>query len=101
MPSLNRTLGNRAGSNAAELLLGALGSYLSVGYAANAAHIGIKLNTLRMEIAGDIDLRGFLGISKDIRPSYESISCIVYADVGGPKEELNETTSKFDVRRAE
>jgi len=81
-------LGERAGPNAVELLLGALGSCLSVGYAANAAHMGIELETLRLEMEGDVDLRGFLGISEDVRPGYESISCTVYVDGDAPEEEL-------------
>lgn len=39
-------LGNRTAPNAVELLLAALGSCLSVGYAANAAAMGIELDNL-------------------------------------------------------
>lgn len=51
-------LGERTAPNAVELLLAALGSCLSVGYAANAADMGIELHDLRFELEGDIDLRG-------------------------------------------
>lgn len=81
-------LGERAGPNAVEMLLGALGSCLTVGYAANAAHMGIELDELRLEMEGDVDLRGFLGISEDVRPGYESISCTVYVDADAPEAEL-------------
>jgi len=81
-------LGERAGPNAVELLLAALGSCLSVGYAANAAHMGIELDELRFEMEGDVDLRGFLGISEDVRPGYESITCTVYLDADASDEEL-------------
>ncbi|WP_435348169.1 OsmC family protein [Haloarchaeobius sp. HRN-SO-5] len=81
-------LGERTGPNAVELLLGALGSCLSVGYAANAAHMGIELDELRFEMEGDVDLRGFLGISEDVRPGYDSITCTVYVDADATEEEL-------------
>lgn len=81
-------LGERAGPNAVELLLGALGSCLSVGYAANAAAMGIELDELRFEMDGDIDLRGFLGISEDVRPGYESMTCTAYVESDASEDEL-------------
>ena len=89
-------LGERAGPNAVELLLGALGSCLSVGYAANAAHMGIEIDKLRLEMEGDVDLRGFLGITTDVRPGYESISCTVHVDADAPKEELVELRERVE-----
>ena len=83
-------LGERSGPNAVELLLGALGSCLSVGYAANAAAMGIELDGLRFEMEGDVDLRGFLGISEDVRPGYESITCAVHLDTEASEGELEE-----------
>lgn len=81
-------LGERTGPNAVELLLGALGSCLSVGYAAHAAAMDVELEDLRIEMAGDLDLRGFLGMSDDVRPGYESIGCTVYVDADATEEEL-------------
>lgn len=81
-------LGERAGPNAVELLLGALGSCLSVGYAANAAAMGIELDDLRFEMEGDVDLRGFLGISEDVRPGYESMTCTAYVESDASEDEL-------------
>jgi uncharacterized OsmC-like protein len=83
-------LGERTAPNAVEFLLGALGSCLSVGYAANAAAMGIELDDLRFEMEGDVDLRGFLGISEDVRPGYESITCTVYIDSDASEDELEE-----------
>lgn len=83
-------LGERTAPNAVEMLLGALGSCLSVGYAAHAAGMGIDLEDVRFEMEGDVDLRGFLGISEDVRPGYESISCTVYVDADATEEELME-----------
>jgi uncharacterized OsmC-like protein len=81
-------LGERTAANAVELLLGALGSCLSVGYAAHAAAMGIELDSLRFEMDGDIDLRGFLGISEDVRPGYESIDCTAYVTTDASEADL-------------
>lgn len=83
-------LGERTAPNAVEMLLGALGSCLTVGYAANAAAMGIELDSLRFEMEGDVDLRGFLAISEDVRPGYESMSCTVYVDADASEDELME-----------
>ena len=89
-------LGERTAPNAVELLLAALGSCLSVGYAANAAAMGIELHDLRFELEGDIDLRGFLGISEDVRPGYNTVTCTVYIDADASEEELAELRERVE-----
>jgi len=83
-------LGERTAPNAVELLLAALGSCLSVGYAANAAAMGIELDDLRFELSGEVDLRGFLGISEDVRAGYEEVTVTTYIDADASEEELAE-----------
>lgn len=89
-------LGRRTAPNAVELLLAALGSCLSVGYAANAAAMDIELTDLRFELAGDVDLRGFLGISEDVRPGYETVTCTTYIDADASEEELAELRERVE-----
>ncbi|MGM0606755.1 MAG: OsmC family protein [Halobacteriota archaeon] len=89
-------LGDRTAPNAVELLLAALGSCLSVGYAANAAAMGIELNDLRFELDGDVDLRGFLGISDDVRAGFNSLSCTAYVDADASEEELAELRTRVE-----
>ena len=89
-------LGERTAPNAVELLLAALGSCLSVGYAANAAAMGIELRDLRFEMEGDVDLRGFLGISDEVRAGYENIICTVYLDADASEEELAELRERVE-----
>lgn len=66
-------LGSNAGPNAVEVVLAALGFCYGVGYAANAAARGIDLEELRYEVEGDIDVRNFLGMTKDTRPGFSEI----------------------------
>lgn len=89
-------LGKRAAPNAVELLLAALGSCLSVGYAANAAAMGIELDDLRFELEGDIDLRGFLGISEDVRAGYNTVTCTAFIEADISEEELVELQNRVE-----
>lgn len=89
-------LGDRTAPNAVELLLAALGSCLTVGYAANAAAMDIALEDLRFEIEGDLDLRGFLGISEDTRPGYESLTCRAHIDADASEDELAELRERVE-----
>lgn len=89
-------LGTRTAPNAAELLLAALGSCLSVGYAANAAAMGIDLDSLRFELEGDVDLRGFLGISEDVRAGYNALSCTAHVDADASAAELEELRARVE-----
>lgn len=89
-------LGQRTAPNAVELLLAALGSCLSVGYAANAAAMDIELEDLRFEMEGDLDLRGFLGISEDTRPGYERVTCTTYVDASATEEQLQELRDRVE-----
>jgi uncharacterized OsmC-like protein len=66
-------LGANQGANAVELLLAGLTACLSVGIAYNAAARGIEIQEMRLDISGDIDLHGFLGLSDTIRPGCQSI----------------------------
>jgi len=59
-----------------------------VGYAANAAAMGIELDDLRFELSGEVDLRGFLGISEDVRAGYESVTVTTYVEADAPAAEL-------------
>lgn len=89
-------LGERTAPNAVELLLTALGSCLTVGYAANAAAMDIELDDLRFEMAGEVDLRGFLGIADDVRAGYETVTCTTYIDAAASEAELAELRERVE-----
>ncbi|WP_436345120.1 OsmC family protein [Natronorubrum sp. FCH18a] len=89
-------LGERTAPNAVELLLAALGSCLSVGYAAHAAAMGIELEELRFELEGDIDLRGFLGIADDVRAGYNAVTCTAYVETDASADELAELRDRVE-----
>ncbi|MDP3941275.1 MAG: OsmC family protein, partial [bacterium] len=83
-------LGEDYGANAVEAVLHALASCLGVGFAYNAAAKGIKIESLEFDVEGTLDLQGFLGLSKTIRPGYENITVRYKVTADAPREKLEE-----------
>jgi uncharacterized OsmC-like protein len=65
-------------ANPQEYLLAALNACMIVGYSAVCALQGIKLEELRIETEGNIDLRGFLGIDSSVKPGYDCLHYTVH-----------------------
>jgi hypothetical protein len=68
-----------------------------VGYVAGAAVRGIRLDSLEIKSRGELDLRGFLGLSDDVAPGYEAIDYEVrIKGDGSPQdfEEIHQTVMK-------
>lgn len=79
-------LGNNQYANPQDYLLSALNACMMVGYAAVAALMGIELTKLEVEIEGDIDLRGFLGLA-NVPRGYPSLRQTVrIAGTGTPEQ---------------
>ncbi len=83
-------LGGDSAINPLELLMAALNSCLMVSYVAGAAIKGIELESIEIESAGELDLRGFLGIGRDVSPGYETIRYTVYIKGDGTPQEFRE-----------
>jgi len=65
--------GNDDGANPVEHLLNALAACVTTSMVAHAAVRGIHIEELESEIEGDIDLRGFLGLSNDVPKGFTEI----------------------------
>ena len=83
-------LGENHGPNAVEVVLHALASCLAVGFVYNAAAQGIRVESLEFDIEGDLDLHGFLGLSKYVRPGYQNISLTYRVESDAPREKIVE-----------
>jgi len=83
-------LGDNKAPNAVELVLSALASCLTVGFAYNAAAQGVKLHSLEFSMEGDVDLHGFLGLSETVRAGFENIRVTCRVSSDAPSEKLNE-----------
>lgn len=66
-------LGGDGGANPVEHLLNALAGCLTTTMAYHAASRGIAIEAISSELEGDLDLRGFLGLSKEVRKGYQNI----------------------------
>jgi uncharacterized OsmC-like protein len=65
--------GQDQGANPVEHLLNALAACVTTSMVAHAAVRGINIEEVESELEGDIDLRGFLGLSNDVPKGYTSI----------------------------
>ena len=83
-------LGEDSAPNPQELLLSALNACMMVGYVAQAALRGIKLDDCRIETEGELDLRGFLGLDEEVSPGYRRIKYTVYLEGDGTREQFEE-----------
>jgi uncharacterized OsmC-like protein len=83
-------LGGNTAPNPQELLMAALNACLSVGYAASAAAMGVKLEKLEIETEGQLDLRGFLGLDSTVKAGYEEIRYTVLVKSSVPQEKIEE-----------
>jgi uncharacterized OsmC-like protein len=66
-------LGRDEGANPVEHLLSALMGCMTTTLAYHAASRGIEIKAIDTESDGDIDVRGFLGLSDKIRKGYQNI----------------------------
>jgi len=65
--------GGDEGANPVEHLLNALAACVTTSMVAHAAVRGIHIEELESELEGDIDLRGFLGLSSDVPKGFTDI----------------------------
>src|SRR5712691_11320153 len=75
--------GAGTGACSGDLLLGALAACAQITCQMVAAAMGIPTERIEVTVEGDLDLRGTLGISKDVPVGFESIH--LHFDVSAPK----------------
>ena len=92
--------GADAGPTPVEWLLHALASCLTAGIANIAAARGIKLNKVESRIEGDIDLRGILGLSDEVRNGYQGINISFEVDGDAAAEQLTQLVAQSRARSA-
>ena len=83
-------LGGDGAPNPQELLMAAFNACITVGYVAGASLKGIALDSLEIRTRGELDLRGFLGLSDAVAPGYESVEYEVRIKGNGTPEQFEE-----------
>ena len=81
-------LGQDSAPNPQELLMAAFNACITVGYVAGAAIRGITLESLEIHTKGQLDLRGFLGLSETVPAGYEAIDYEVRIKGDGTPEDF-------------
>lgn len=80
--------GGDSGPNPVELVLAALGTCQEITYRAYATAMGIPLDSVSVELAGDIDLRGFFAVDESVRSGYQNIRGTVNIESNASEAEL-------------
>ncbi|MGW1848798.1 OsmC family protein [Streptomyces sp. NPDC001966] len=92
-------LGTDTAVSPGEYLLQALAGCYTVTLAAHAAAQGIELKSFRLELEGDVDLRGFLGIDPTIRPGLQQVRVRLHIDAPDtPREQLEDLVALVENR---
>ena len=93
-------VGSDRGPTPIEFLLHGLASCITAGIGNIAAVRGVTLTSVESRVEGDIDLRGILGLSDEVRNGYERIR--VSFDIAGdaPPEKLRAIVEQAFARSA-
>ena len=85
-------LGANEGPTSVELLLAALGHCIASGWATYGAVLGLTIETLRVDVEGDIDLQGMLALPEPgaVPPGYQAIRATYYVKSGASREQLEQ-----------
>lgn len=83
-------LGRDLGPNPVEYLLKALAACVTTSIVYHAAARGVKIHEIESYVEGDIDLRGFLGLDKNIRNGFQNIRMNFKIKADATDKELQE-----------
>lgn len=76
--------------NPQEVLMAGLNACMMVGWVACSSLLGVTLESIEIETEGRLDLRGFLGLSKDVKPGYDDLSVTVRVKGDGTEEQMRQ-----------
>lgn len=89
--------GTNTGMNPAEAVLCALGGCQTILVASFAAKQGIDLQEFRVELEGDLDTDGFMGVS-DVRPGYSSIRYVMHIKSSTEEDKIRDFIESIEKR---
>jgi uncharacterized OsmC-like protein len=93
-------VGQDNGPTPVEFLLHGLAACLTAGIGNIAAARGVALTEVESTVEGDIDLRGILGISDEVRNGYQRIRVNFRIKGDAPPEKLREIVEQSRARSA-
>lgn len=81
-----------------DLLLAGVGSCTAIGYAAFGAVMGIKIEDVRVEIEGTLDVRGLYGLDENVRSGFSELKIKVHIKSDATDEQLEELKKTVESR---
>ena len=93
-------LGSDTGPNPAEYLLHALAACLTTSIVYVAAARKVRLSSIECRVAGDMDVRGALGVDAGVRNGFEGIAVSFRVTGDAPAEKLREVVRRARERSA-
>jgi uncharacterized OsmC-like protein len=88
--------GEDSAANPAEVLLAALGTSLSVTLRCHAALLGIAVGRITVELAGDLDIRGFFDADPAVRSGFQDIRLKVAIESQATPDQLSRLLAAAD-----
>jgi uncharacterized OsmC-like protein len=87
----SRLSGKDRGPTVCEVCMGSLAACLTQTIVAHATSRGIKIDSINIDVEGDVDFRGFTGISNDARPGAQQfrVNMNIKSNTAS-KEQINE-----------
>lgn len=83
-------LGTNTAANPQEYLMAAMNACMLATYVAACSMQGIALEHLSIETSGELDLRGFLGLDKNVIPGYEQVDYKVNIKGDGTQKQFEQ-----------
>lgn len=88
------------GPTPVEYVLVGLAGCLGAGIATVAANRGIELRSVKATVTGDMDLQGMLGIDRDVRNGFNTISVRYEIDADAEREAIEAVVAQSQKRSA-
>ncbi len=83
-------LGQNTAPAAVEALIAATGACIAGGWATFGAAMNIPVEALEVDLEGDIDLQGFMGLGDGVRPGLERIRGKIYVQSPATDQQLQQ-----------
>lgn len=91
-------LGENRGANPVEFILHAAAGCVTTTFVYYAAAEGITVEEIETTVEGDLDIRGLLGLSKDVQPEYQQIRFNFRVKADAPTEKIDELLKLAQMR---
>ncbi len=83
----NELLGINSAPNPAEYMLAGMAGCMAVTFMAGATAMNVQIDKLKLEIDGELDLQGFLGLNPEVNPGFPELKFIFHVKGNGTQEQ--------------